>query len=342
MKPLVYLMNILGLAPFILEERSGFRKFRASTFLSVYSAAMLIIILIGEVQTVIELGFHQNINEVYAFATKLKGSAYMISYSGFIFSTLLFRRKIVKFLHMLLSFNSSIHNNFLSYGRNFNHVMAQVFVIVALYTLITILLALRFELTDFTALCPFFTMTVSVLSVNVVTVLFVNLAVLLKRCFTRINTCLCELIQCAGEESVGIYRAISTVKHPQQLIAVNYKSDRPKSRLEHIRRGCDFLCDFVDLLNSVYSAHTQILMTFYVVIFIYDSYYGFVGIMDVNMGSFGSVTWVRVTFTETAINAVGFMAIIYFCSSTTCEVSCCAYVVLIPGDSRLSDLNGTR
>jgi len=27
MKPIVYLMNVLGLAPFILQEKRGFRKF---------------------------------------------------------------------------------------------------------------------------------------------------------------------------------------------------------------------------------------------------------------------------------------------------------------------------
>jgi hypothetical protein len=104
---------------------------------------------------------------------------------------------------------------------------------------------------------------------------------------------------------------------------VNNKSDRPKIRIEHIRRGCDFLCDFVDLLNSVYSAHTLILVTFYVVIFIYESYFGFVGIMDVNRGLSGTVVWVRVTCAETVCNAAGFTVLIYVCSSTTCEVSLC-------------------
>jgi hypothetical protein len=61
-------------------------------------------------------------------------------------------------------------------------------------------------------------MIVSILSVNVVAVMVINLSVLVKVCFIRINTCLCELIQCAGEESVGLYRQISTVKHPQPLI----------------------------------------------------------------------------------------------------------------------------
>jgi len=78
-------------------------------------------------------------------------------------------------------------------------------------------------------------MAVSVLSINVVTVLFISLAVLLKNCFTRENTCLCELIGCACEESVGLYRQISTVKHSQSLIAVNYNSDKSNSTIVHVR-----------------------------------------------------------------------------------------------------------
>jgi hypothetical protein len=342
MKPLVYLMNVLGLAPFVLEEGRGCREFRVSTFMSVYSVVVLVIVLFGELVAMIWQGFAEGMDNVYAFAFMIKSSAYMISYSGFLFFTLLFRRKIVNFLHMLLSFNSSIHNIFQSYGTNFNLVMAQVFVVVSVYALIFILIVMRFEKIHFTKIVPTLTMSVSVISVNLVPVLFINLAVLLKQCFTRINTCLCKEIQCAGEGLVGRYRHISALKHPHHLIPVNYKSDRPRSRLEHIRRSCDFLCDFVDLFNSVYSAHTLVLVTFYVFIFIYDSYFGFVGMMDVNKGLFTGVMWVRVTLTETAINAAGFMVLLYFCSSTTCEVRLCTYFVLIPGQSRLSDLNGTE
>jgi hypothetical protein len=70
-----------------------------------------------------------------------------------------------------------------------------------------------------------------------------------------------------------------------------------------------------------------VFVTCYVVIFIYDSYYGLVCIMDVNRGIFGTVIWVRVTCTETAFNAAGFMVLIYFCSSTTCEIRCCTNVL---------------
>ena len=64
--------------------------------------------------------------------------------------------------------------------------------------------------------------------------------------------------------------------------------------------------------------------------FIYESYFGFVGLMDVNKGIFGRVYWVGVTFIETVINAVGFTVLIYFCSSTTCEVRRCTHFVLLP------------
>ena len=246
--------------------------------MSVYSAAMLAIILLGKLLMIIEKCGREALDNVYALAHMMKGSANMISHSGFLFFTLLFRRKIVKFLHVLLTFNSSIHSIFTSSGRKFNYVMAQVFVLVSFYVLRCIIIALDYEFKYIVSVCRFFSMTVSILSVNLVTVLFINLAVVLKRCFRMINTCLCELIQCTGEESAGLYRQISTVIHPQRLIEVNNKSDRPKVRIGHIRRGCDFLCDFVDLLNLnlLNSVHTLVLKTLYVVIFIYDSYSCFV------------------------------------------------------------------
>ena len=327
MKPLVCLMNILGLAPFVWEEERGFIEFRASTFMSVYSAAMLVIVLLGEILMIIGKGDREVMDSVYTFATRMKGSANMMSHSGFLFFTLLFRRKIVKFLHVLLTFNSSIHNIFFPDGRNFNYVMAQVFVLATIHALCTVLLVLSFPSINFLSVSRFFSPAVSILSIHLVTVLFINLAVVLKRCFRRINTCLCELIQCTGEEIFGLSRQISSVIHPQLLVEVNYKSDRPRIRIEHIRRGRDFLCDFVDLLNSVFSVHTLILVTYYVVIFIYESYFGFVGLMVVNRGITGRAVWVGVTFGETACNAVGFTILLYFCSSTTCEVRRCVNVI---------------
>ena len=96
------------------------------------------------------------------------------------------------------------------------------------------------------ALLSLYHYALSVLSVNVITVLYINWTVLLKRCFIRINPCLYELIWCAGEESVCLYTHIATVIHPQPLIAVSYKSDKSHSTTVHVRMCFGFL--FVMLL----------------------------------------------------------------------------------------------
>jgi hypothetical protein len=98
MKPLVYLMSILGLAPFILVEERGFKKFRASAFMSVYSVAMLIFVLVGELQMIAGKSGRENMDNLYTFATAMKSSAHIISHCGFLFFTLLFRREILNFL----------------------------------------------------------------------------------------------------------------------------------------------------------------------------------------------------------------------------------------------------
>ena len=138
-------MNILGLAPFVLEEERGFIKFSSSTFMSVYSVAMLVIVLLAELLTITRKGVLVEMDNVYTFTTMMISSAYIISHSGFLFFTLLFSREILKFLYVLLTFNSSIHNIFVVYGRNFNYIMAQVFVIVTIHAICSILLALSLQ-----------------------------------------------------------------------------------------------------------------------------------------------------------------------------------------------------
>ena len=101
---------------------------------------------------------------------------------------------------------------------------------------------MAFGVRNYPQFCLCISMSVSGFPVNVVTMLFINLAVVLELCFANINSCSYELIQCAGEELVGLYRQMSTVKHPQQLIEVNFRSVKSKST----NRACKAL--FVMLL----------------------------------------------------------------------------------------------
>jgi hypothetical protein len=81
-----------------------------------------------------------------------------------------------------------------------------------------------------------------------------------------------------------------------------------------------YVYDAVDLFNSVFSVHTPVTDSFYFLIFIYDTYYGVVDMMNVNKGRFVSVMWIMVTCTETIVNAAGFTVQIYVCSCTTVQV----------------------
>jgi len=162
MKHLVYLVNALGLAPFLLEEGRGFRQFRPSTLPFVYSVVMIVILLCGELIIILGESSHTNVDNVYKFTITMKCSAYIISHSGLIFSTLLFRREIIKFLHVLLSFNSSIHNIFFSCGRNFNYVKTQVPVLLTLHALSAFVFILAFEMKSYLRLFHCFVMVLSV------------------------------------------------------------------------------------------------------------------------------------------------------------------------------------
>jgi len=88
----------------------------------------------------------------------------------------------------------SIHNALTSDGRDFNHIKMQVSVLVSVLTVASVLFGQPFEFKDYLEIYRFFVMIVSIFSVNVVAVKFINLTVLLNRCFARTSTCLCELI----------------------------------------------------------------------------------------------------------------------------------------------------
>jgi hypothetical protein len=142
-------------------------------------------------------------------------------------------------------------------------------VVVLVLTLAAFLISLGYEFKSYIEIYRYFVMVVSLFSVNLVTMLFINLAAVLKRCFTRINTCLCELIKGMGEGSVGLYRQVSVVKDPQPLIKVNYKCDKSKRKIVHIRLGCDYVFDFVFFSTPFFHSHTcfsYVLLRLYIIL----------------------------------------------------------------------------
>ena len=143
---------------------------------------------------------------------------------------------------MLLSFKISIYFTLISFDSNFNYLKAQMSVFVTFIHWVPfwyfpnskwkIIRTFVFVSVWLIRFCQLFNKRI-----------VHKLSCFLKRCFTRINTCLCELIGCAGEESVGLYIQISTVIHPRPLIAVNYDCVKIISTILHVKMGCSFVCD---------------------------------------------------------------------------------------------------
>jgi hypothetical protein len=75
---------------------------------------------------------NDNVDNLYTIAAVTKSCAYVISCSCSLFSALLFRGEVVNFLHVLLSFISSIYFTLTALYSNFNCVMAQISVLMIL------------------------------------------------------------------------------------------------------------------------------------------------------------------------------------------------------------------
>jgi hypothetical protein len=117
--------------------------------------------LVADIQTVTRMDYIEDADKVYTFAAIMQISGYLITHSGFLLSTLLFRSKIINFLYMLLSFNTSIHNTFTFYGRNVNHIKIQMSVVVSVLTLTAFLIGLGYDVKGYIRSCRYFVMTVS-------------------------------------------------------------------------------------------------------------------------------------------------------------------------------------
>jgi len=132
----------------------------------IYSGVMLLIYLFTSLAMIVGNIFNDNLDNIYTFAAMMKSSPYIISHSCFLFSTLLFLGEFVNFLHVLLSFNSSIYFTFISFDSNLHYVKAQISVLVPLHTLSDFLIFFRFEMKNCLRFCFFFIfMTVTGLSV---------------------------------------------------------------------------------------------------------------------------------------------------------------------------------
>jgi hypothetical protein len=140
----------------------------------VYSVVMLLIFLFSGLAVICIRTFNDNMDNVKTFSAMMKSAAHVISHSCFLFSAVLFFGEFVNFLHVLLSFNSSIYFSFISFDSNFSYVKAQMSVLVPLHTLSAFLICLGFAIKNYPHFCLCSIMAVSVLSINVVTVLFIH------------------------------------------------------------------------------------------------------------------------------------------------------------------------
>jgi hypothetical protein len=80
-------MNVLEASSVLFEGRKGISVVRPSTLLSVCSVVIVAMFLFAEVRTVTQMDCMEDTDKFYAFASKIKISTYLITGSGFLFST---------------------------------------------------------------------------------------------------------------------------------------------------------------------------------------------------------------------------------------------------------------
>jgi len=135
--------------------------------------------------------FSDGLDNVHTFAAIMQNTTYVISHSCLLFPAPLFLSLLTFYTCSCLSTVRFISLSFLSTVTCI--MWRRRYVLVPLHTLSAFLIASKFQMKKISAFLSLYHYGLSVLSINVVTVLFINCAVLLKRGFTRKSTCLCEI-----------------------------------------------------------------------------------------------------------------------------------------------------
>jgi hypothetical protein len=78
---------------------------------------------------------------------------------------------------------------------------------------------------------------------------------------------------------------------------------------------------FVEIISSVFSSHTFVLVMFYFFTFVYDTFYGIAGIMDVKKRKIGDLVWILLIFAAIVLNGVLCAVLTQSCSSANCGVN---------------------
>jgi hypothetical protein len=72
----------------------------------------------------------------------------------------------------------------------------------------------------------------------------------------------------------------------------------------HMRVGCDFVCEIVEIFNIFLFLLLTFFGVFYFVTFVCDTCRGIAGIMNVKKRQIGGVMWILLIFTGTVLHAV--------------------------------------
>jgi len=114
---------------------------------------MLLILLFSRLGMIFVNSFNDNMENFNTYSAMMQNSPYVISHSCFLFSTFLFLGEVFNFLHVFLSFNSSIYLTFISFDSNFDYAKAQISVLVPLHNLSAFPICLRIENKNYPQFC---------------------------------------------------------------------------------------------------------------------------------------------------------------------------------------------
>jgi hypothetical protein len=322
--PILYLLKILGFAPFVLEGKVRTRRLTFSVSSAIYSVTTSIIITYFRYVTYgtsFEARFGlQMISTVLCF-----GDICDFFINCFLtFLGVMNSCKVAAILNMLSEFDNILGGMACICFRSVRYNSIQLYLSFCCYIYFNIL----FFMSDRKFyIIPKITINVDNVIITCFNSTQINLILLLKQRFEFLNFQLLELVQNSHKTTIEFvphkrYKGVNVSSRVLPL-GVTSTSEYIKSKLATIRYPHDHLCDTSDHYNSLYSGQNLLGIAISFIAPTLNPYIILLSNLTFDSGVSASVRFQLITLLETCYHAVNVGAVAWSGSSAAQQVSSC-------------------
>ena len=314
--PLYHFSKILGLTPFTLDGKIGARNFEVSYLGLTYSIVIGIVSIICHSLFLFYDSSEYFSEKVFLAASNLQLIS-QLSLTLLLYVMLFIKnRSILNIINKLSNINK-IHKND-SYRIWHIVLLCWIFIIFSTHISVTVTYNLLVKSPNIYLRISQNSGSFSFVIFNIVEIHFINIMFLLKKYFSTINSTICDVM--------NEFHSSEVTKHLKKVKDLNLLSkivNSTKRKLKYLKElHCD-ISNIAEYANSTYNMKILFIVADKFCIFLSNTYFTTVTILNYDRGPFDSKLWDVTVTIMMCVNMLQFVLILWYSSTAANEVSSC-------------------